>query len=81
MSEKHDDGGPARDMTLLDYFAGQAMAGVLGGKCGERLASKTQDKGLFAAVISEMSYDLAAAMVAEKRRREAAANAAPDKQG
>ena len=44
-------------MTLLDYFAGQAVGGLL--------------KGLHDRYnIARLSYDLADAMLAEKRRRE-----------
>lgn len=80
MTERHDDGGPAfpvlsdfapngqliaggcYGMTLLDYFAGQALAGIFAAD------------GALDLKVSEIAadcYGLAAAMLAERRRREA----------
>lgn len=74
----HDDGGPAfpthhrfdkgasainewtDGMTLLDYFAGQAITGLLAND--ERSGSPTE--------FALDAYLFAAAMIAEKRRRE-----------
>lgn len=71
MTTKHDTGGPAwpsqrpclceqcgeaaayGGMTLLDWFAGQAVASGSGQRC-----------------TAEEIYTMAAALVAEKRRRE-----------
>ena len=67
----HDDGGPAypagqyEGMTLLDAFAMQAMVGILRNLEGLR----PDDIPLMASD----AYGIAAAMVAEKRRREGGA--------
>lgn len=80
MSEKHDDGGSAYPtpmteyddgsggMALLDWFAGQALAGLLTqppipGSVNWSLPGDVD------AIRSARAYNLAAAMVAEKRRR------------
>jgi hypothetical protein len=81
MTEKRDDGGPAfpletwisdedgqfpypysedPGMTLLDWFAGHALAGLV---AGQTPGSEFD--------LARHSYDQAAAMIAEKRRREA----------
>ena len=61
--QTHDDGGPAADKTLLDWFAGMALAGIEanGHECCIRAD---------AAEAAEWAYEYAAAMIAEKRRRE-----------
>ena len=74
---KHDDGGPAypnfshdcndcpelaKGMTLLDYFAGQALAGYRGGAVAATMGSESMTK---------LAYFDADAMIAEKKRREA----------
>ncbi len=63
-------------MTLLDYFAGQAMQGELASQ------DYTNDEGRFPGgcyyannvenrlVLTEKAYAIAEAMIAEKRRRE-----------
>lgn len=56
-----DDGGPAKDMTLLDYFAGQALANPF--TCC--FNNPQSDR------IAKRAYELAVAMLAEKRRRAA----------
>lgn len=79
---KHDDGGPAYPcpadgvagrapgMTLLDVFAKEAM--------GKAWAQSLAERGCHGANmltehnIPQLSYELAAAMIAEKRRRETA---------
>jgi len=66
-----DNGGTAfpqhpgewRGMTLLDYFAAQALQGSLAAVPDYiRVVSATE--------LAESSYDYAAAMITEKRRRE-----------
>ena len=58
---------PHAGMTLLDYFAGQVVVGLLtnppllNGKAGHRTQSDH----------AWMAYEIAAAMLAEKHRREA----------
>jgi len=70
VGEQHDSGGQAfplsefpgvtnDGMTLLDWFAGQALAG---------LAAEPE---LSSERVAEIAYDCAERMVAEKRRREA----------
>lgn len=74
-----DTGGPASEKTLLDEFAGQALAGdcaALGCIDGHlfQLRTKVADiEGVtFATICAREAYEQAAAMVAEKRRRESA---------
>jgi len=69
--EKHDDGGQAfpmadrddsmKGMTLEDWFAGQALTGLL---------EPTMMGAFENEQIAKSAYDLAAAMVDEMRRRE-----------
>ena len=54
-------GGPASEKTLLDWFAGQALAGLLACPVGSGRASEN----------AASAYGLASAMLAEKARREA----------
>lgn len=70
MSEPIDNGGPAfpvpfeafhQGATLLDYFAGQALSGMMLNTV-EREGESTE--------LAVRAYDQATAMVAEKRRRE-----------
>lgn len=49
----------ATGMTLLDYFAGQAIGGMMARACVPPAYG-----------VASAAYDLAAAMIAEKRRRE-----------
>ena len=60
-----DRGGQIADtqlgMTLLDYFAGQALAGWMANPC---CCAASLEK------MSEQLYEIATAMVAEKRRME-----------
>lgn len=51
-------------MTLLDYFAGQALAGMSANS--EMLDNVTQTS---TAAIARWSYDIAAAMLAERTKR------------
>lgn len=76
MSEQKqiDTGGPAfaamnetcgqDGMTILDYFAGQALPKVIEDYCRMAEESKPNDDG-----IARTAYGVAAAMIAEKRRR------------
>jgi len=80
----HDDGGPAHPtvedgftelggMTLLDWFAGQALAGMLATNdhddCGAALALEAGVP--WPTVCAVQAYGYAGEMIAEKRRREA----------
>ena len=72
----HNNGGSAfpshgsmgevehRGMTLLDYFAGQALAGLIGAIPGPGCASWDY--------YSEGAYKIAYAMLAERKKRAAA---------
>jgi len=72
---KHDDGGPAADKTLLDYYAGRAMQGWIAAIAGKPFMDEYEDDEKafrqHQAAVARSSYDYAAAMIAEKRRREA----------
>ena len=63
----NETGGPAfpatmsEGMNLLDYFAGQALAGMLSN-------SESKFTNRFSGY-AECAYDLAAAMLAERNRR------------
>lgn len=60
----------ADGMTLLDWFAGQALVGVMYGV--EGVGSMTPERRAEAwADVAQLVYEVAAAMVAEKRKREA----------
>ena len=55
-------------MTLLDWFAGQALAGVI---VGDAMAGTKDNVGYGDPdENADYAYDLAAAMVSENRRRE-----------
>ena len=56
-----DTGGPAKDETLLDYFAGLAMQGLISGDMKDSLDTE---------IVAADAYHLAEAMIAGKRRRE-----------
>lgn len=56
-------------MTLLDWFAGQALAGIAAFMEADR--SCCENDSNLAERTSRYAYDIAAAMVAEKYRREA----------
>ena len=71
---KTDDGGPAyphpgvcNGMTLLDWFAGQALAGILAGGFADTIPHDDVNGGGDAAFYA---YQYAEAMIAQKRRRE-----------
>lgn len=65
------DGAPSFEfepgMTLLDWFAGQALIHI-GGLFAAQEGVIPPDK--FVRTVAEKTYELAAAMIAEKRRRE-----------
>jgi len=67
---KFDDGGPATDKTLHDWFAGQALAGIMCPEHDQPPAPDNVYKDVLVGMV-RLSYDLADAMIAEKRRREA----------
>lgn len=52
----------APGMTILDYFAGQALAGML---------ARDQSMNMPIWIDAEVAYDYAEAMIAEKAKREA----------
>jgi len=62
-TEGHVACNPA-SMTLLDYFAGQAMAGLLANAGFSKDFPCDGD-------LAQDAYEVADAMIAEKRRREA----------
>ncbi len=89
-TKQHDDGGPwmphyddvehkiVPGMSTLDYFAGQALAGMMVGSVGTIGNSKDVSayaKGHCNHVIADRAYVIAANMIAEKRRREGADDA------
>ena len=65
MADPSKTGGDMQDATLLDYFAGQAMAGMLSGTASDGNATWPE-----AEEIARVAYHYAAAMLAEKARRE-----------
>ena len=88
---KHNNGGPAfpvgdqslhpllLGMSLEDYFAGQALEGILASGWLSRTfkdqapsASHGEHVRMHAYTLAADAFDIAAVMVAEKRRREAA---------
>jgi hypothetical protein len=83
--KEHDDGGPAfpvdcvideeDGMTLLDWFAGKAMQAFLTGGASAldeifMEDPRPEEDRPSGELVAECCYDLAAALVAEKRRRE-----------
>lgn len=85
--KQHDDGGPALPqiqtcgqisetiggMTLLDWFAGKALVTILQTESHVLAISKISMEGDKDAsiVIAEVAYDIADAMLAERKRRAA----------
>ena len=64
-------GGLAIDKTLLDDFAGQAMQVLLTDDWIEAIEEITKGRSMsHNAIRSEWCYDIAEAMVEEKRKRE-----------
>lgn len=61
---KIDMGGPSKYKTLLDYFAGQALAGHFA-------SGLAAERGQQSKEVAKVAYHMAAAMIAEKRRLEA----------
>lgn len=63
----------AAGMTLLDYFAGQALAGAMASSpdgCTNFPFNADDGDDPPTAIVAGCCYELAAAMLAEKRRRE-----------
>ncbi len=52
-------------MTLLDYFAGQALVGVLSAHADTEMLLPEDDEA------ARWAYDYAEAMIAERRKRNA----------
>lgn len=64
-----DTGGPADQKTLLDDFAGQVLVGFLGHPAYlAKLAKKLELPE--DTVVAKASYEMAQAMIAEKRAME-----------
>ena len=61
MSNEQEDGGPAADMTLRDYFAAKAMQAMLSIEQVHLSYAETQ--------IAVWSYQQADAMLAERNRK------------
>ena len=60
--------GPSREevgMTLRDYFAGQALAGIMANN--SLLVAANQDDNV-KTIVAEMAYETADAMLAERER-------------
>jgi len=71
---RYDDGGPAKNKTLLDEFAGHIAAALLAPQHLDfikDLAAEREDIDS-CRVVAGIAYDYAAAMIAEKRRCETA---------
>lgn len=69
-----DTGGQAKDETLLDKRAGEAMRAILSSATGIRMieeACKGIDEADVIVGMAKTSYAYAEAMIAEKRRKEA----------
>lgn len=62
---KRDDGGPAQDMTLRDYFAGRAMQSIVQGASGFGYPLTSGHVELLSS-IAAVSYVIADAMLAER---------------
>lgn len=62
----------AEDMTLLDHFAGLAMASIFTGSGARIVADRDEryDETNWAEVVASNAYDMAEAMMAERKRRE-----------
>ena len=87
-----DDGGPARDMTLLDYYTGQVAASATASllrDTAKQVAGVVEgsiDPGAlpsrpFSETVAIFYYELAIAMVAEKRRLENEEHDSRDEEG
>lgn len=79
MSARPDTGGPAfplfgvtrveqEGMTLRDHFAGQALVGLLSDAKHLAGASNIANGGPVAAVVAEMAYNFADAMLRQRER-------------
>ncbi len=82
MSERKNDGGPAfpsqanntdkfEGMSLRDWFAGQAIIGVLGAYADPNARSRAKANGEGATHMAEAAYVIADAMLAERAKGEA----------
>ena len=80
-------GGPAFPGTLLDWMAGQALAGLISKlpiiDQTEQFGIRVDDKLAYNRDVAVSCYEIAAAMVAEKARREAVVkeSSTPDHSG
>lgn len=63
---KHDDGGPASMVTLRDYFAAQALAGIL---ANDELCDGAGSLVDDAVEVAEAAYTLSDAMLSARARR------------
>ncbi len=82
-----NDGGPAfpntgitesgtpftefQGLSVLDYFAGQALAGFLAGDLakGHARISGPGSSTLSPVTVADLAYDMAAALIAERQKR------------
>jgi hypothetical protein len=56
-------------MSLRDYFAGQALIGIVAGAASDTLVSKEDhEQGLACGLVAGMAYELADAMLAARTR-------------
>ena len=58
---KHNDGGPAREKSIWDYYAGQALAGLLAGALDTVFPEPP--------AVASAVFDIADAMIEERERR------------
>ena len=69
-----DDGGTTLNMTLLDYFAGQALVGIRtsydADTMGTLLKMVERENTTISDYFAGVAYGFAQAMIAEKRRLE-----------
>lgn len=62
-------GDPNQGMTLRDYFAGQALAGMMAGEFHVYAADLAKDRGHSStAVIAASAYEFADAMLKERAK-------------
>ena len=67
MKTQPNDGGPAIEMTLRDYFAGQALMGYLAGRNNNQSENPSNFQALKASIDC---YGYADAMLAARERKE-----------
>lgn len=63
--ERDGDGGAARNMSLRDYFAGQALLGFLANPVRVAHDGNPESVAVTAQAYAKASYLFAAAMIAE----------------